>query len=317
MMNIFEYLGLPANHRPKGKVVQLVKHWDEVPESKKQFPYYGQVKKDGVFGMIAIDGYKPTTFGRTGEQLSNCYAINEIALSFNLPRGIYIGEIRSTHPCSLEELSGVLNPNRVNELDDNQCNIRDGLIIHLHDFVSIEAFKLGNSELDYLVRYTTLYLLVADTPFCDNLLRLTRIVSESHKDAFTKRCIEAGEEGAVFKRPDLTWVAGHKGFHQMKEVSQVDYDLMCVGYEEGVGKYYGKVANLLFRWKDGETIKAMLGKGYTHEAAEGMLKEIKAGSAFSPIGKVFRVKGLCDSSKGKIRLPKVQEHRHDKSEADF
>ena len=138
------------------------------------------------------------------------------------------------------------------------------------------------------------------------------IHDDKQKGQFTKACIAAGEEGAVYKRPGCEWEAGHKGWHQMKEVREVTYDLKCVGYEEGSGKYKGKVANLIFQWRDGETIKAMLGKGYTHKDAEGMFNDH---SLF--MYKVFRIRGLQDSSKGKIRLPKVQEERHDKSEGDF
>src|SRR5690554_8107347 len=86
----------------------------------------------------------------------------------------------------------------------------------------------------------------------------------------------------------------------MKRVRRVEYDLLCVDYEEGKGKYAGKVANLVFQWKDGQTIKAMLGKSYTHEDAEGMFKAIHgdAGAApGNPLGKIFTVYGLQDSSK--------------------
>ena len=51
MPNVFEFLGLPKAHRPISKVVQLVKHYDEVPDSRKSFPLIGQVKRDGVFAM--------------------------------------------------------------------------------------------------------------------------------------------------------------------------------------------------------------------------------------------------------------------------
>ena len=115
----------------------------------------------------------------------------------------------------------------------------------------------------------------------------------------------------------------------MKKVRGVDYDLLCIGYEEGTGKYKGKVANLIFQWKDGKTIKCMLGKGWTHDMAEDMFKAIqvsqniysdfaarKAVAGLSPIGKIFQVYALEESSKGKLRLPKVGEQRHDKGQAD-
>ena len=102
----------------------------------------------------------------------------------------------------------------------------------------------------------------------------------------------------------------------MKIVKQVSYDLECIGVEEGEGKYNGKVANLIFRWKAGQTVKAMLGEGWTHDMAEDVFIYYKASNQLSPIGKVYRVYALQESSKGKLRLPKVGERRFDK-EADF
>ncbi|QYC97019.1 ATP-dependent DNA ligase [Klebsiella phage IME184] len=96
----------------------------------------------------------------------------------------------------------------------------------------------------------------------------------------------------------------------------VSYDLTCIGWEEGKGKYKGKVANLIFKWKGGKTVKAMLGKGWTHEDAERMYHDIKHGGELNVIGKIFAVKALQESSKGVLRLPKAGELRHDKEEPD-
>lgn len=317
-MNVFEFLGLPADWRPKNKVVQLVKNWKEVPDSKKQYPYYGQVKKDGVFGLPVVtkddDGNVAiAVFGRTGEQLSNTEAVISRFNEGYVQDGVYIGEILSHHPCSLEELSGVLNPNRVNKLTVKQEIIKANLYIALHDCLTIKMFTDGSSHgISYHTRHASLMKRIAGTDLEESALPYIVIHDEHDKDKFTKACLAAGEEGAVYKRPGCEWDAGHKGWHQMKEVGEVSYDLKCVGYEEGSGKYAGKVANLIFQWKDDETVKAMLGKGYTHADAEAMFND---NSLF--MDKVFRVRGLCDSSKGKIRLPKVMEERHDKSEGDF
>ena len=102
----------------------------------------------------------------------------------------------------------------------------------------------------------------------------------------------------------------------LKIVRTVAYDLRCIGWEEGKGKYTGKVANLIFKWHGTQKVKAMLGKGWSHEDATRMYNEIKNGGELNVIGRIFTVYGLQDSSKGKIRLPKVGELRHDKEDAD-
>lgn len=322
MPNIWEFLGLPTNHRPKNKIVQLVKHWKEVPESKKQFPYFGQVKKDGVFAALVVYEGKAAIFGRTGSQLTSCESYLKNYECESYPMFIYFGELGSSYPCSLEELSGVVNPERVNPLDEKQQAIADGILINYHDWSPLSTFISGKTPHTYEERHCELGYWLEHTPAYKDILPFTVIHDEEARLEFAAACIAAGEEGAVFKRPDLSWIAGHKGFHQMKEVSQVSYDLLCIGYEEGEGKYAGKVANLIFQWRDGQTIKAMLGKGWTHSDAEQMYKAIKGTSQFEgrasdPVGRVFKVKGLMDSSKGKIRLPKVAECRIDKFEGDY
>ncbi|URY99224.1 ATP-dependent DNA ligase [Klebsiella phage 6939] len=311
-MNVFEFLGLLANHRAKNKVVQLVKHYHEVPASRKSYPLIGQPKKDGVYAMLVVCNGFIGVFGRTGEMLASCPTLIDKAHEASLDDGVYIGELLSKHPCSLEELSGVVNPNRVNPLDDEQLLISKSLYIAWHDVLTLNEFITGKSKTDYQVRYNRLFQYFEGTELLNDILPISIIYDESSKDLFTQACLDAKEEGAVYHNPSEGWVAGHKGYRVMKEVGEVSYDLMCVGIEEGTGKYTGLVANMFFRWKNGTTIKAMPGKGHTHESCRKMYLD-----PLLAIGRIWKVKGLCNSSKGKVRLPKVEEERHDKVTADY
>lgn len=305
MPNVFEFLGLPKGHRPIGKVVQLVKHYDEVPDSRKSFPLIGQVKRDGVFAMQVSYQGRHAIFGRTGLQLTNVSHV----IRDHLPYGVYIAEL-TCNLMSLEQLSGCVNPNRVEPLsEDMACKAKD-FKMEYHDCMSIREFSGGVSITPYVERYLALRAEL----HAPNCLPYCLIEDEEQLQEFADECIANGEEGAVFKR-DVGWEAGHKGWRSMKIVRGVSYDLECIGYEEGAGKYAGKVANLLFRWKDGKTIKAMLGKGWTHADAENLLDYIRAG--YGPVGEIFKVVALQESSKGVLRLPKVREERHDKVKPDF
>lgn len=313
MPNVFEFLGLPANHRPKNKVVQLVKNFNEVPASKIKYPLMGQVKKDGVFALVVVNSLRHVLiFGRTGELYTSTQQLTRAIFANNLDPGIYIGELLSEAPCSLEELSGVVNPNRVNALDDTQADIAVGLYISWYDYITLSEFIRGVSSAGYLSRYRELVYQLEDTDMFGSILPLVTIHDSEAKDTFTKACLSAGEEGAVYKQLLEGWVAGHKGYKQMKEVGEVSYDLICTRVEEGEGKYTGLVANMYFRWKDGTEIKAMPGKGHTHESCRKMWLDKSLA-----VGRVWRVKGLMNSSKGKIRLPKVEEERYDKITADY
>jgi hypothetical protein len=303
-MNCFEFLGLSKDHRALGKVVQLVKNYDEVTPKRVVYPLLGQIKYDGVFAMIVVKPDRTAIFGRTGKQLS---LLEGICAKYSfLKPGVYIGELCLPGK-SLEVLSGIVNPNRTNSLDPTLMNYWiQNREMYFHDFLTTEEFIIGQSDNTYSSRRRD--LISAGLP-CIHTIDLHSVTDA---ELFAKACIDSGHEGIVIKS-DTDWVAGHKGWRSLKKVKQISYDLLCVGTEEGTGKYAGKVANLLFRWRDGDVIKAMLGKNYTHMDAEVMFSD----PGYSPEGQVYRVYGLQDSSKGKIRLPKVGELRIDKATPDF
>lgn len=330
-MNVFEFLGLPSNHRPKNKVVQLVKHYSEVNPNheegslhkKVKFPMWAQCKRDGVFAMLVVTmDCRVGIFGRTGERLSSTEDLvsfygnlTEVGL---LPPGVYFSELVSDNPCSLEQLSGVVNPNRKKPLEGFQQLIRESMYLAFFDRVEVEEFTEGSSDIIFYERF--LYL-ASELPATECLLDIDVVHDEAELMNYANKLINLGHEGAVFKQ-DVGWLAGAKDWHQMKVVRRYEVDLECIGWEEGTGKYTGLVANLLFRYKGGKVVKAMLGKGWTHEAAREMYNEINGlcgtQPKHNPIGSIFRVYGLQPSSKnGVIRLPKVGDQRFDKTEPDF
>jgi hypothetical protein len=323
-MNVFEYIGLDSTHRKSDKVTMKVKHYDEVPVSRRptECIYLGEVKKDGVFCHVVVKSADDAAFfSRTGKEFSCTDYLLERVLSSDLPCGVYMTEL-CCDECSLEALSGIFNPNRKKLLSDQQHEWCKSSYLAFHDFVPIEDFIRGESILDAYNRHQWL---CKHLPSDLMLINRSLVNGDKFIRGFAKACIERGEEGAVFKRCDAHWVAGHKGWRAMKIVRGVDYDLLCIGAEEGTGKYKGKIANLIFRWKDGKEIKAMLGKGWTHEDADWLFKCWSYGESIngtphsesSPIGKIFQVYALQESSKGVLRLPKVGELRHDKVEADI
>ena len=260
-------------------------------------------------------------FGRTGKKLQSCERLIEYYKSKDLDAGIYINELCS-EDCSLEVLSGIVNPNRVNDLDHVQHLIAGGMQMYFHDYLSIGTFVNGYTPSTYLTRYNALK---GRLPIDANILDLATIANEKQLRDYAEHMICCGHEGAVFKQ-DVEWLAGAKDWHMMKIVRGVSYDLQCIGYEEGTGKYTGLVANLLFKWKGGRTIKAMLGKGWTHEMAREMYLDSHYGEMVGmpyyihindPLHSIFEVYALQESSKGVLRLPKVGERRHDKCKPDF
>jgi ATP-dependent DNA ligase len=323
-MNIFQFLGLPKDHRKDDKVTQLVKHWDEVIDKHKEGKKFGiQLKRDGVCSLTVVDNFEVAIFSRTGKQFTNTSDLIERVEKLQLPNGVYMGEIwLPKKMCSLEKLSGMVSPNRVNFLDQDAVILTSQLRLSFFDLISIESFRKGTASTKYARRQTDLYGVAGMKTTCNpyiDVLDFVMTTCEGGIDFGFEAAIEGGEEGIVIRDPDANWEAGHKGWRVMKKVRGVSYDLRCISYEEGSGKYKGKVANLIFKWKSGKTIKAMLGKGWTHDMAEQMFRDIIAGSVGDesyPLGRIFKVYALEESSKGKLRLPKVKERRFDKVKPD-
>lgn len=316
-MDCFSFLGLPEEYRPKP--VQLVKHRHEVPASRIQYPVYGQVKRDGVFAMLikTVDN-RAAIFGRTGKSLSNTEVLAGL-LSVHVQPGVYMGEIQTLCIAHLEQLSGVLNPNRVEGLDWHQQQIKDQLYIDFFDMQTIQTFVDGKADTTFVKRWQGLKRRMekVESLGLSHVLDITELNNEDEVEAYAQAHIDADREGAVYSC-DADYEAGHKGWRKTKIVRGLAVDLLCIGYVEGKGKYAGKVANLTFRWKNGKTVDAMLGRGWTHDDAEKMYQAIKFGGSFlNPIGKIFTVTALQESSKGKLRNIKAGQLRHDKTQPDY
>lgn len=319
---VWKFLGM-APRRTEEKTVQKVKHWQEVNKDGKlhkqvNFPLYAQVKKDGVFATVVVIHGTARIYNRTGRKMVNVEHIEFAMTMADFPDGVYLGELCCAS-CSLEVLSGIVNPNRVEAIDQWQSEHLPNFEVNFHDYLTLFEFQEGVSHIGYVDRWHNLEANLKSVGW-DSPLPYYTMVNQDEVEAFALECISNGEEGAVFKC-NVGWEAGHKGWRMMKWVREIDYDLLCVGWEEGTGKYLNKVANLIFKWHTG-TIKAMLGKGWSHKDAADLFTAVQLPFPNDehpdfPIGKVYRVKGLQGSSKGKIRLPKVGERRDDKTEGDF
>jgi hypothetical protein len=161
-------------------------------------------------------------FGRTGLQLTNVSHV----IRDHLPDGVYIAEL-TCNLMSLEQLSGCVNPNRVEPLSEDMACKAKFFEMEYHDHIPIRDFVNGCYGYFYSSRHYDLSLLVGSC----NVLPYQLILDEEQLQSFADCAIANGEEGAVFKQ-DTGWEAGHKGWRSMKIVRGVSYDLECTGYEE-------------------------------------------------------------------------------------
>ncbi|YP_009949035.1 ATP-dependent DNA ligase [Acinetobacter phage SWH-Ab-1] len=325
-MNIFdsieEYLAKTKNP------VQLVKHFDEVLESKIDYPLIGQIKYDGVYILIVMHNGIPKAYSRTGkEYYRELYETDYFMSIYGLTDGVYIGELVAP-TITLEELSGLVSTNRKAEWGTADIEAMDQSYVMLHDYLHFDEFLAGGSVRYYTDRYAELSRILEIAQCSLYLVDNAIISSKEDAEQYADTHIKLGHEGAVFKQ-DLDWVAGHKGYRAMKIVHGLHLDLLCVGVEYGKGKREGQIAKLQFSYK-GNVFSADLGKGWTDERRKALTLAHQSGvgttvfpdkgkgsTEYPPVGKIWEVKALQESSTGKaLRLPKVVRVRADKEEPD-
>lgn len=302
------------NSRPHP--VQLVKHYDEISDSARknmQWPAIAEVKYDGVYALIVMTSDKGVQFiSRSGKPLY----FEQNYLPYLFEHGAFMQTLREGYcfvselinpTLSLEELSGMVNPNRVAGWDNTSMLDADFVV---HDVIPVGALLIGADWDAYVQR---VHWFPSVVPQQNTPIRKL-VSSEFEWQEFCDSVINTGSEGAVLKQLHAPWIAGHKGWHVTKEVRGVHLDLRCVGWALGKGKRSNQIGALYFEY-NGKLFSADLGKGWTDEKRNALTA--RAQSLNDDVtGAVFHVKGLQISSKGVVRLPKVQEERIDKHVAD-
>lgn len=296
--------------------VQLVKHYDEISDGARknmQWPAIAEVKYDGVYALIVMTSDKGVQFiSRSGKPLY--FEQNYLPDLFE--HGAFMQTLRDgmcfvseliNPELSLEELSGMVNPNRVAGWDNTSMLAADFVV---HDSISISELMCGKSTASFAARVHWFPSVVPQ----QNTPTRKVVSSEFEWQEFCDSVIATGSEGAVLKQLHAPWIAGHKGWHVTKEVRGVHLDLRCVGWTLGKGKRSNQIGALYFEY-NGKLFSADLGKGWTDEKRNALTA--RAQSINDDVtGAIFHIKGLQISSKGVVRLPKVQEERIDKHVAD-
>lgn len=310
-MNAAEFMAAVA---AKGsKPWQLVKHIDEVPEKKLKFPAWAEVKYDGVFcAFVLLPTMETLYLSRTGKELYKQVHDRLQAWKFCQEPGVYICElVCKDASLSLEELSGLVNPNRVQPWE----GVGPGTLgLVAHDYLTLEQYVSGKTP-PQAERGSAL-----DRNWYGEKAVGYPVNTKEEFEDYAEELTAWGHEGAVLKQLDAPYVPGHKGHHTVKRVRGLHLDLECVGCEMGRPgtKREGLVAKLVMRYK-GHQFSADLGAGWTDALRKDLTARLEAwlqGDSLEPFG-IFHVKALQESSTGTaLRLPKVLEQRMDKQEPD-
>ena len=253
-------------------------------------------KLDGVSGILYLGKF----YSLQGKVLKNTHLIQDIEWDKVPDDRVIFGEI-ICNELSLEQLSGLVNPNTKKAADGNT------FYFNAFDQVPVDIYRIGSTAVDYGTRYAGLFGMGV-TPVTQY-----RFESEAKMLEWFNRLVSQGNEGIVVRNPNAGWFRGRRSTQVLKLVDSPRFDLKVLDIIEGKGKRAGTVGKVVLEFK-GKPIKADLGKGFNDERRQEVWD-----SRESYIGMIADVKCLRVSSTGNsLRLPKVEAFRiGDKLEPDM
>lgn len=264
-----------------------------------------QEKFDGVFIAVVRLPRKWLILSRNFKIINlPDFVADKILQNLFMPKAgyMYIGELCNPK-VSLEVLSGMVNPNRVASLTEDQLEHMLVSKVFWHDRVNLhDLLSEGKDTMRYSERYHALCQ-EAQAVFC---------LSLKNADEVFDKIVEQGGEGIVYKRTNSQYLLGKRSQSQIKRVREHTQDLKCVGVVYGQGKRMGQIAALVMENEDGNFFNADLGRGWTDAKRKELTRLYECGETEHVLG-IWEIKGLQASSTGKaIRLPKALARRYDK-----
>lgn len=279
-----------------------------------------QQKYDGVFAAIQRSTGK--VFSRTGKEFfipqdsklaEHLQFLSKQYENIDNPEDYIIAEVVATD-LTLEELSGLLNPNRKQEWDvaAKQANWH----LYLHDWVQLDVDAFCGQP--YFMRLQTLKDGIQESAGISVVVTWELQGSKANCDQFidtiSSSLIAAGAEGVVLKDPLGVYQKGKRSKQQLKLVREYTEDVRILTAEYGKGKRSKQLARFLVQSIDNPATQfySDLGSGWTDSKREELTAAYEANPS-AVLGTVWVCKGLQKSSTGTaVRLPKLMYQRYDK-----
>lgn len=233
-------------------------------------------------------------------------------ITYGMPEGyVAMGEllvVRDGKVMSRKEGNGVLNS--VLSGDGSKFKDSDAVRFLAWDMVTEAEFDAGKSDLPYKERLVDLKSTSLDR------IPSWKVRSVHEASVIHNQRVAEGEEGTVWKNPDMLWrdcSSGDKDMMKVKVVFEADYEID--GFYEGTGKAEGMLGGLMLKSKDG-LIRFDCGSGFSDDARKALWAD-----RVNLRGKVVTAEGNdIVESKTKatqsVFLPIFIEIRTDKTVAD-
>jgi len=289
----------------------LASQFEQKLVDKIKWPAMVQLKMDGMrFNAIVRDNkveFKSRN-GKTIDLLGNLE--QEFIEMANGVDTVYDGELLVSYFDGVMDRqtgNGILNKAVKGTISQTEANLVRAVI---WDVIPYMYFVDSYCPTSYKDRFAK-FKWGIDFPEKIQLVQSTIVENIDEARAKFEEYYNAGQEGIILKDMNSPW-EDKRAKHQIKFKGELECDLKVVGFEEGTGKYVGKLGALVCESNDG-IIKVKVGSGFNDKDRETIKEQ-------SVIGKVVAVKYNArirskheDES---LFLPIFVEIREDKDQAD-
>jgi hypothetical protein len=300
----------------------LCSQFEQKLVDKIQFPAYVQMKMDGMrFNAIVRNGTVEFR-SRNGKEL---YLLGELEQEFlALASGVncvFDGELMVMMPGDMQFADRQTGNGILNKANKGTIGLDQAKMVHasLWDVIPLDDFMKGTCNVPYETRWNTVLELVnkqdiegkriwhvfnnevPNVPMAQDMFRI--LLSEGH-------------EGIILKDKKGIW-ENKRTKSQIKFKAELECDLEVIGYEEGTGKYAGKLGALVCQsgHQNGKHISVSVGSGFNDADRDNLWSDRD-----SLIGKIVAVKynERITNKQGEesLFLPIYVEMREDKNEPD-
>lgn len=217
-----------------------------------EFPLYAPIKYDGNYVVIQVRKGR-ATFTTSGG-LNYTHRDDGGYIFKNAEDGVYLAERIWG--------KGLLG-------DRNRCNLRGpkdaqtsaGHTYKVFDYLTHSEYERGKARVEYDSRYKC--LLLCNIPYI-YIAERVQVGSLEILELYLKEVVNKGYEGVMLIQPDWIWKdtkSRKVDFCKWKKRPTVD--LLCLGCEEGTGKYEGMIGALVLQDSEGRTVS--VGSGMSDE----------------------------------------------------
>lgn len=274
-----------------------------------KYPAIGQIKCDGVRAHLLWNGEQAILTSRNGKIIEIGDVLDgECKRVFGDSQSLLDGELlvlkADGNPMERRRGNGIINKAIKGTITEKECAN-----------VIFMAWDLIDEERPYDIRLNDLQSLITDETGKIRVVESRKINSLAEAEEYFIEAVDRGEEGIILKNAKARW-QGKRTKDLCKFKSELDADLMIVGWELGTGRNANRLGNLIGESSDG-LLRVSVGTGFSDKDRDTLTEENTVGKVMTvQYNQKVQKEDAKDAVEWALFLPRFIEIREDKTVAN-